>query len=376
MAALRIPCIGLALLAAACSERAPNRRQLDVREALAGGAITGFERALAPQPFVFPRDHGAHPRFRTEWWYFTGNLQAEDGRWFGYQLTFFRNALTPEPKPRSSEWASNQIYMAHFALTDVTGKRFRSFERFARNGLELAGARAAPFRVWLEDWSVSSISGDFLPLRLQVHEAGITLALELRSTKPLVLQGDRGLSRKSSTAGNASYYYSYSRLSTRGEIRVGKRAHEVHGASWMDREWSTSALGDDQVGWDWFALQLDNDCELMFYRLRRRDGSADPVSSGAIIAADGSVTRLALADVKLRALTFWTSPASGARYPQRFELRVPAHGIDLEVEPVLAGQELENSFRYWEGAVRASGTWKRTSVAGRGYVELTGYEPD
>jgi predicted secreted hydrolase len=349
---------------------------LAVREALGAGDLAGFTRALAPRPLSFPADLGPHPEFRTEWWYYTGNLETPAGRHFGFQLTFFRTALTPRTAGalrRASAWSATQLYLAHFALTDTAGRRFHAWSRLGREALGLAGARAAPFRVWLEDWSAESAAPDGLPVRLRAAEGDVAIDLVLASDKPPVLQGDRGLSRKGPEAGNASYYYSLSRMSARGTVRAGGEALAVSGLAWMDREWSTSALGADLVGWDWLALQLDDGREVMVYRLRRRDGAADAYSAGALIAADGATRPLAWEEVTLDVLDHWTSPRSRVRYPSRWRLAVPAAALDLEITPRLADQELIVGTRYWEGAVRLEGTADGRPIAGRGYVELVGY---
>jgi predicted secreted hydrolase len=212
-------------------------------------------------------------------------------------------------------------------------------------------------------------------MRLRAAQEGIAIDLLLQPGKRPVLQGERGLSRKSAEPGNASYYYSLTRMPAAGTVRLDGESFAVTGLAWMDREWSTSSLGEDQVGWDWFALQLGDGSEVMLYRLRRTDGSADPSSSGTAIAPDGASRHLARADFQLQDLDFWQSPASGARYPARWRVRVPAEGLELEVTPLLADQELDVSFRYWEGAVGIEGTRRGRPVRGRGYVEMTGYEP-
>jgi predicted secreted hydrolase len=353
------------------AERPRVRARLSLAGTLGGGAAPGYARAVAPRAFAFPRDHGPHPEYRTEWWYFTGNLETPAGRRFGYQLTFFRSALAPVAPRRPSAWATNQVYMAHFALTDAAGERFHHFERLGRGALGLAGARAEPFRVWLEDWTAAA-SAASQDLRLRAAEGGVALDVSLVQLKPVAAHGDRGLSRKSAEAGNASYYYSLTRLESRGTITLGSSAFPVRGLSWMDREWSTSALGPAQVGWDWFALQLDDGRDLMIYRLRLRDGSIDPFSSGTLVAADGAVQRLARDDVAIDVGGNWRSPRDGTRYPARWRLRVPKARLDLEIRPLLADQEVDLSFRYWEGAVTARAV-EGGGVQGRGYVELTGY---
>jgi predicted secreted hydrolase len=333
-----------------------------------GAESGGFARAEAPAVLRFPADHGAHPQFRHEWWYFTGNLHTAGGRHFGYQLTFFRFALAPEAPQRASAWATNQVYMAHLALTDSRSGKFYAFERFSRDALGLAGARAEPLRVWLQDWQVE---GRF-PLRLRAEQDEVGIDLTLNPSKPLLLQGDQGLSQKSAEPGNASYYYTYTRLATQGMLRIGTRRESVSGASWLDREWGSGGLGPQQVGWDWFALQLSDRSELMFYRLRRRDGSSDPHSAGVWVAADGGAERLGAAEVTLRPLGWWESPRGG-RYPAGWRLQVPRLGLEVNVAPYLADQELALSVRYWEGAVRVTGRRDGIPLTGEGYVELTGY---
>lgn len=342
---------------------------------LLAGETEGFARAIEPRKFEFPRDHGPHPDFRTEWWYLTGNLEDSDGRRFGYQFTIFRNAMTGETLPRESAWATRQVYMAHLALTDVEGGKFYAFERFARGAAGLAGAETGPFRVWLGDWRFEG-GGDPPPFRLWAETDQVALDLELVAAKPLVLQGDAGLSRKGAEAGNASYYFAFTRLETSGRLRVDQTELEVRGSSWLDREWSTSVLERGQRGWDWFAVQLDDGTDLMVYQIRREDGSPARASSGSLIDAEGLKTALAREDFELEVLDWWTSPASGGRYPSGWRISVPGEDLVLTVEPALAGQELDLSVLYWEGAVDVVGTRAGVAVTGRGYVELTGYGRD
>jgi predicted secreted hydrolase len=348
-----------------------EEKPLNVGEVLGGSAPQGFKRAVEPRHFSFPADHGSHPSFRNEWWYFTGNLATSDGRRFGYQLTFFRAALAPEPVPRGSRWGTNEIFMAHFALSDVEGKRFRSDERFSRAALSLAGAGGRPLEVRLEDWSVLETASRPWSVKLSAADAEMAIELNLKSLKPEVLNGERGLSRKSGTIGNASYYYSIPRMETTGTIRSGKESFKVTGLSWLDREWSTSALEKNQVGWDWFALHLDDGRDIMFYQLRRRDGSADPFSSGTLVAPDGSYQHLTREEVTLQPQGWWTSPETGTRYPAGWRLAIPGQRIDLQIVPRLADQELRTGFRYWEGAVELRG--QAGSPSGSGYLEMTGY---
>lgn len=329
-------------------------------------ATDQFERAYGVRPITFPADLGAHPTFQTEWWYYTGNLVSQDGNRYGFQLTFFRRALAAQPIERSSEWADNQIYFAHFALTDVAQDTFYHHERFSRGGANLAGAQSVPYRVWLEDWEAREIESGLVQLR--AREGDVALNLVIESVKPPVLQGDRGFSPKSDQPGNASYYYSFTRSEASGTIRTPQGAVSVSGLVWQDHEWSTSALGPEAEGWDWFSLQLDDGREVMFFQIRRSDGSIEPVSSGVIVEVDGRTRRLAHAAVQIEVLDYWQSPASKVRYPAKWNLVVPSANISVTITPLIPNQELQTMFVYWEGAVRVEG-----SQAGFGYVEMTGY---
>jgi predicted secreted hydrolase len=337
-----------------------------------GAPAQGFASARAPRVFRFPADHGPHPEFRTEWWYYTGNVAADDGRPFAFQLTFFRIALTPQAPARVSAWASNQVYMAHFAVSDIAEDRFHAAERFSREALGMAGAQPAPFRVWLGDWQAGAADGNPAQ-RLAAKDGGYAIDLRLGEAKAPVLNGDAGLSQKSAGAGNASYYYSVPRVAVAGRLSTPAGAWQVRGSAWFDREWSSSALAADQAGWDWFALQLSDGRDLMIYQLRARDGSVDAHSAGTLVEADGRARALAAADFTVEPLDYWRSPRDGARYPSRWRLRVPDAGIDLQVTPAIADQEINLAFRYWEGASRASGTSAAAPVTGHGHVELTGY---
>jgi predicted secreted hydrolase len=370
--------VGLAVGAVLVTREAGSVTQapaLTVAAALGGSESTeGYTRAFEPREFRFPEDHGPHPGFRTEWWYWTGNLETADGRAFGYQLTIFRSALAPRETERPSEWGTRQVYMAHFALSDIGAGRFHAFERFSRDALGLAGAQASPFHVWLQDWEARATEGGVFPMRLTARgDNGATLELVLEEGKPPVLQGERGLSQKSAEPGNASYYYSLTRMPSRGTVTVDGRSYPVTGTSWMDREWSTSALGKGQVGWDWFALQLSDGSELMYYQLRLADGSADPFSAGTFVPPQGAPARLQRDEVRLEVLDTWESPRGGTRYPARWRLQVPTVGLELDITPAQADQELPVSVRYWEGAVRLQGSRAGQPLSGRGYVELTGY---
>jgi predicted secreted hydrolase len=346
---------------------------ISVTSALGADDVRGYARATAPREFSFPLDHGPHPDFRTEWWYYTGNLRTRDGRHFGFQLTFFRSALRPEPLARDSNWGTTQVYLAHFALTDTSRGRFVAFARSSREALGLAGARAEPFRVWLEDWTVEGEASTALPMRLRAAEAGTAIDLILESAKPVVLQGERGLSRKGPEPGNASYYYSLTRMPARGTVRVDGESFAVDGFAWMDREWSTSALSKDLVGWDWFALQIDDGRDVMFYQLRRSDGSSDRFGAGMLVEADGAARPLRHDEIQIDVLDTWRSPRSGVAYPARWRITLPSRDLELELSPQVADQELIVGTRYWEGAVTAQGMAHGRRLGGHGYVELVGY---
>ena len=350
-----------------------NGPQVRARLVALADESTGFARAEGPRPFEFPQDYGPHPDYQTEWWYYTGNLETSDGRHFGYQLTFFRRALLPpaQRQDRLSNWATDQVYMAHFALTDVAGRGYRAFERFARAAAGLAGGQAAPYQVWLEDWGVEEVEPNVVRLRAAQDDLAIDLLLTDR--KGPVLQGDSGYSQKGPEPGNASYYYSQTRLASSGTVQVGEALYQVDGLSWMDHEFSTSALAPDQVGWDWFALQLDDGSELMVFQIRKADGNVDPFSSGTLVAPDGSTRHLSHDDFEIAVGDKWRSPRSGATYPARWTVGVPAADLTLEIEPYLADQELNVSYAYWEGAVRISGEHAGNPLSGNGYVEMTGY---
>lgn len=342
------------------------------------GELAGFSRAAPGRKLTFPQDFGAHPDYQTEWWYFTGNLADETGRRFGYQLTFFRRALLPPQarSPRASAWSAQQIYLAHFALTDEKANQHWSFERLARGAAGLAGAQASPFEVWLEDWSVRQTAPDRFQLNAAAQRTDgswLRLSLELHDLKGPILQGKEGYSQKGPDSGNASYYYSRTRIAAEGQIEIGGQRYPVQGTSWMDHEFSTSALAPDQVGWDWFSIQLDDQTELMVFQIRKQDGTVDPFSSGAWIAADGTATALSNADFTIEVLAEWESPLSGGVYPARWRIRVPSLQLELTLSPLVADQEMDLSYRYWEGAVRIDGTRQGEPVAGYGYVELTGY---
>ncbi|MBL0108138.1 MAG: carotenoid 1,2-hydratase [Ignavibacteria bacterium] len=368
----------LILLSAGCSEREKinSRNGIALSKAMGDTKDEGFDKAVDKIKFNFPEDHGPHPGFKTEWWYFTGNLITKDNKKFGYQFTIFRSALSKTETARNSEWNSNQIYMSHFAVTDISDNEFFFEERFSREGNKLAGAQSAPFKVWLEDWQISE-TGDGesfgLPdLNIKAKNEKAEINFKLKSVKPAVLQGDSGLSQKGNQTGNASYYYSYTRLETEGKIILDGKEFDVSGYSWMDREWSTSALSEDQKGWDWFALQLDDSTELMYYQMRKNDGSPDIFSKGILIEKDGTSRAVKKEDLVLEVTDNWTGP-SGEKYPSGWRMKIPSMNIDLKITPSVKDQLMNVSIRYWEGSVMIEGIKNNLNVSGKGYAELTGY---
>ena len=365
--------VGAALLLSQREEPQVRARLVALANEPTDQGSAGYLRAEGPLPLDFPADHGPHHGYQTEWWYYTGNLVADGGERFGYQLTFFRRALAPpvQRTERESAWAADQVYMAHFALTDVAGRRYRAFERFARGAADLAGAQAAPYQVWLEDWRVEEVEPGVM--RMRAAQEGLALDLALVDRKGPILQGDGGYSPKGPQTGNASYYYSLTRLETSGTVQVGEVRYPVSGLSWMDHEWSTSGLAADQVGWDWFSIQLDDGSELMVFQLRKEDGSIDPFSSGTFIAPDGNTRHLNRGDFQIRVEDTWRSPHTGATYPARWTITVPAVDLMLKIRPHLADQELNVSYAYWEGAVGVEGEGAGRPIRGSGYIEMTGY---
>jgi len=375
------PLGSLALLALGCAwvqhaEAAPPA----VADASDSESVAGFATALEPRHFEFPLDHGPHPAFRQEWWYVTGNLDAANGERFGFELTFFRVALEPPPAPSpptgpaataapASAWRTREIYLAHFAVTDVPRRRFRSAQKLSRAALGLAGAEALPLHVWLDDWSLEARGPTW---QLRATQRGYAVALTLEPQSAPVLNGIDGLSRKSDRPEDATYYYSIPRLLVRGQVLRDGQPLEVRGRAWLDREWGSGGLGPRELGWDWFGLQLEDGSALMFYALRDKNGERDVHSAGSWVAADGTARALSSAEVDIAVTREWRS-ASGERYPAGWHIRVPALALDLTVRPVLADQELQTTPRYWEGAVDVSGERGGASLGGRGYVELVGY---
>ena len=344
-------------------------------------ADDGFLQVTGPCRLSFPADHGAHPGYRTEWWYYTGNLTDRDNRHFGFQLTFFRSGIGspalrnrwPEP---ASAWRSDQIYLAHAAISDTSGGRHLQAERMARPVLSMAGAEQATdtVTIHLHDWqAVITPQGH----HLWADAAEFALELDLTAVKPPVLHGDLGYSRKGQSPERASCYYSITRLETAGSLTVDGTRHAVKGSAWMDHEFSTAPLQPGVVGWDWFSLQLADRTEVMLFLLRQADGALNPASSGTLVLPDGDTRHLTLDDVRVTPLSFWNSPHSDARYPVEWRLQVSSLRLDLTLAARLDDQEMRTlrstGVVYWEGSVQARGTHNQKTIDGIGYVELTGY---
>jgi predicted secreted hydrolase len=339
-----------------------------------GLAVSPWKQAAPGFRFEFPRDHASHPDFKVEWWYYTGNVDTAQGRRFGYQLTFFRVGVDPAPV-NPSRWAVRDLYMTHLAVSDPAGRRYRYAERLNRAGPGLAGADASRYRVWNEDWTASLDSDRRHVLRAIGPAVGVDLVLD--EGKPPAINGVNGISQKGAQPGNASHYYSLTRMPTRGTLVIDGERFEVTGLSWMDREFGTSFLEPEQQGWDWLSIQLQDGRDLMLYQLRRSDGSRDPRSSGTLVDPRGRTRHLTSADFALRpAGTTFRAP-SGATYPIRWHIEIPTEALALEVTTPLENQELTteaSGISYWEGAVDVAGRGGGAPLVGRGYLEMTGYQ--
>lgn len=338
--------------------------QLRLGGVLGETALEGFARADAPRTFRFPTDHGPHPAFRSEWWYLTLVLADESGRDVGVQFTLFRQALSAALAHPDNRWQSNQVYLAHFAVTDTAAGVHSSAERFARGHPSLARVRAEPFALRLEDWRLEEADSVW---RLEARTNEVRVEIDLDMAVQIVLQGESGLSRKG--PGQASYYYSMPGIPAAGRLWIGDEPRTVSGLGWLDREWSTSVLADGQVGWDWFALQLDDGRRLMAFQLRRRDGARDPYDQGMLVSAEGVVSQLRTADFTLLPTRFWRD-AEGTDWPVAWRIRLGQEV--LQAVAVLDDQRMKTSIRYWEGMVAVLDDQGRR--LGQGYLELTGYD--
>lgn len=342
-----------------------------------------WRKALPPYDFSFNRDHASHPDYQVEWWYYTGNLKTSDGRRFGYQLTFFRVGVDFKPS-NPSRWAVRDLFMTHLAVSDIDGRKFRHSERINRAGIGWAGAQTDTYRVWNENWEarqdpsgrhVLHAVGQAVGQAVDGEEIG--LELELDEGKRPVFHGRQGVSQKGNEPGNASHYYSLTRMPTRGTLIAGGERLNVEGLSWMDHEFGTSFLEKGQMGWDWFSIQLEDGTDLMLYRFRRDDSSPDCHSSGTLVFPDGSSSPVGFDQFDLAGQRVWNSDLSGAKYPVEWRVRVPGREIDLIIRAAIDDQEMRTAqstgVNYWEGSIEASGTHRGIPVKGRGYLEMTGY---
>jgi len=332
--------------------------------------------AIGPWKWVFPRDHGSHPEFRTEWWYFTGNLTDSFKKRFGYQLTFFRQGVLFKANDPSHPWAIRDVYLAHFTLTDVSAGQFWFSDRASRKGPGLSGATEDGMDVWLLNW-MAKMEGN--KIKLEARHQEMELSLDLVPRKPLVFHGKNGLSQKGPMEGQASYYFSYTDLEAKGFMKTppSQTPIRVNGKSWFDHEFGSNQLTPDQAGWDWFSLHLSEGQDLMVYFLRRKDGTVEPSSSGTLVTRSGDPIHLKLSDINVEVVDYWKSPKSGGRYPSRWKMKVPSARIEMEISSLVPSQELltegSTGVIYWEGAVAGKGTSAGRPITCEGYVELTGY---
>ena len=324
--------------------------------------------------YQFPRDHHVHPDFKTEWWYFTGNLTNQSGRRFGYELTFFRQGIRPpdERGGTTSRFVVDDLKFAHFTVTDAAEKQFRFYDKVSRGNFGEAGFGNEQRLAWIQDWTLQMAPDGAFDLAADAADAAVKLHL-VPQKKPII-HGPNGISRKAKAAGHASHYYSITRLTTHGTLRAGRENFAIEGESWFDHEWATNQLAPDQVGWNWVSAQFDDGCELMLYEMRLTNGSIDPVSSGTFVRADGSYSSLTSAEFQMKPLSFWLSPTTKAKYPIGWQVSVPRIALDFQIRPVLENQELVfTPLTYWEGAFDIMGTGKGKPLGGHGYLELTGF---
>lgn len=365
----------LLLLSSCTTAPLPSARiQIPDSSQIGAEPSSSFALADGSRPFRFPQDFGAHEDFRSEWWYYTGNLETPDARHFGFELTIFRVSVHPPTValPEDSQWYDRSVYFSHFAISDIGEKRFHAFERYARPGPGLAGAEAEPYRIWIEDWNIAEAGPGVY--RLQALQPPVGLDLTLRDEMGVVLHGENGYSRKGQEITNASYYYSQPRLRAEGLLELEGVTYPVSGLVWKDHEFSTSALETSQIGWDWFSLQFEDGRALMLFQIRERNGGISPSSSGTFIVADGTPQPLSGDEFSISVLGTWRSPHTDGNYPAGWDIQIDEFGCRLQIEPWMLDQEIHfAAVTYWEGAVRFEGVCQGNPVGGNGYVELTGY---
>lgn len=345
-----------------------------------------FLKVVPGKVFQFPRDHGTHDDYPVEWWYFTGHLRSQSGKTFGFELTFFRIAVNPSASDEKGPWHVQSLFLGHSAVTDDSRQRFYFREQTSRPSFGRAQASSSRLEIRVGDWSVKQVGEEpgkeSFVLKFHATDertnAPYSLTLELNAKKGIVLQGDKGFSRKGEVDGDASYYTSFTRLEGSGTVEIEGEESDVIASAWMDHEVLSSSPGDEKVGWDWFAIQLKNGWECMLYHLRRgSEGKTSPYSSGSCISPTGEKTSLEKSEYVIQAHSTWTSPATKISYPASWTVEIPKLKARLEVRPTVPHQELasEQSLarRYWEGRALVEGDWGSTEVTGDAYVELVGY---
>ena len=349
-------------------ERPPGVELAALRTTASVDVGEGFAKAERPVAFVFPRDHGPHPAFRSEWWYLTAVLADAEGRELGVQFTLFRQGLEARRHEQTAStgaaaWRSGQIYMGHAAVSDVAARRHWQDERLVRGHPALAGAQASPFKAHIEGWQLASVGERFWPLRLAVATPPFDIDLHLAGARAIVAQGEDGLSRKGPD--NASYYYSIPRIDAHGSVTIDGDSRSVRGSAWLDREWSTSVLAAEYAGWDWFALRLDDGRDLMLYRMRRQDGQPDDYNAGAAIDGAGKARILGATDFSLTVQDTWRE------WPVAWRLTLRGEQRPFTIRAAFEDQVMETAVRYWEGVVHVHDD--DGNRLGDGYMELTGY---
>jgi predicted secreted hydrolase len=334
-----------------------------------------YRTALPGYRYEFPRDHFNHPEFQTEWWYYTGNVKSRDGHRFGFELTFFRQAVDRDPA-KTTAWDVRDLYLAHLALSDLDGQHFYHAERTNRAGPRIAGVSNTVGRIWNGNWQIEWQRDE---QKLNAIDDRFQFHFTLHSEKPPVIHGENGVSQKAEGPGRASHYISLTRLVANGRIELAGRNFDVAGLAWMDHEYFTHQLEPGQVGWDWLSLQLDDETELMLFHIRRKDGSIDPYSAGTFVDAQGTSTHLRAAEFTLQPVgDTWTSAVTHAVYPIRWKISIPRFGIELDATTPLPSQELTGNAKlppsYWEGAISLAGHKGSSPIGGAGYLEMTGYD--
>ena len=351
------------------------RRLLVGMLAVASASAAGWKASEPGWRYEFPRDHRPHEEFKTEWWYFTGNLTDGNGRRFGYQLTFFRHGMRPpaERTPELSRFIVGDLKFAHFTVTDVGEEKFYFDQKVSRGAFGEAGFDEGERLAWIENWQLKLLPDGSFELEATLN--GAAIRLRLIPAKAPVIHGENGLSKKAAVEGHASHYYSLTRLQTAGELRIGKRNFHVSGDSWFDHEWATNQLAPGQIGWDWLSVHFEDGSELMLYQVRLEDGRADPASSGTLIPpGGGAAVHLPASAFRMTPTEFWKSGRTPGRYPIGWRVEVPAHALEFNVSAAIENQELALlPLAYWEGAVEINGTKAGRPTSGRGYLELTGY---